>query len=90
MLRAVRARILRGEYDEISLPRAILLADAVGLELADDIVNAAVPAPAVALPAPRRQGPTLAQVLEQARAQQTHRRSPGRAVGMGDLFGMLA
>ena len=91
MLTAVRARILRGEHDEISLPRAILIADAVGLDLADDIVTAAAaPAPAVTPPAPRRQGPTLAQVLEQARAQQTHRRSAGRVVGMSDLFAMLA
>lgn len=90
MLTAVRARILRGEHDEISLPRAILIADAVGLDLADDIVTAAAPAPAVTPPAPRRQGPTLAQVLEQTRAQQTHRRSAGRATGMADLFAMLA
>lgn len=38
MLTAVRARILRGEWDDISLTRAILIADAVGLDLVRAIV----------------------------------------------------
>lgn len=35
---AIRARILRGEWDEISLTRAILIADAIGLDLVHEIV----------------------------------------------------
>jgi hypothetical protein len=38
MLTAVRARILRGEWDDISLTRAILIADAVGVDLVRVIV----------------------------------------------------
>lgn len=44
MLTAVRARILRGEIDDISLSKALLIADAVGLDLNEDLV--ARPAPA--------------------------------------------
>jgi len=81
MLTAVRARILRSEIDDISLSRALLIADAVGLDLTDDIVRPAVTPPA---------RPSLAQVLETARSRQAPRRSSGRTMAMGDLFGMVA
>lgn len=44
MLTTVRARILQGEIDDISLSRALFIADAVGLDLNEDLV--ARPAPA--------------------------------------------
>ncbi|MBE7732185.1 hypothetical protein [Devosia faecipullorum] len=61
MLTAVRARILRGEIDDISLSRALLIADAVGVDLRDDLV----PRPAPPAPKPEPAGPTAAQVLAQ-------------------------
>lgn len=87
MLTAVRARILRGEIDDISLSRALLIADAIGLDLSDNIV---------AQPAPAATKPTLAEVLEAARkvkasrsGQSKCRRSSPMA-GMPTLFDLIA
>jgi hypothetical protein len=80
MLTAVRARILRSEIDDISLSRALLIADAVGLDLSESII--APPPPA------KPHGPTLAEVLQQAREMQKRPRQPRglTALSMGDLF----
>jgi len=59
MLTSVRARILRGEIDDISLSRALLIADAVGIDLASDLV----PRPAPPAPPPVPAGPSAAAVL---------------------------
>jgi len=84
MLTAVRARILRDEVDDISLSRALLFADAVGLDLSESIV--APPPP------PKPKLPTLAEVLEQAREMQRRPRQPRglTAQSMGDLFELVA
>lgn len=94
MLTAVRARILRGEIDDISLSRALLIADAVGLDLNEDLV--AKPTP----PAPKTEpaGPTAAQVLaqiiadaraaQQEKAAKKNRRSPME--GVPTLFELSA
>lgn len=80
MLTAVRARILRGEIDDISLSRALLIADAVGVDLADNLLPQAAPA------APKV---TLAQVVSAARS--TRRRSGSTmALGMASLFDFAA
>lgn len=83
MLTAVRARILRGDIDDISLSRALLIADAVGVDLADDLVPAPVP-----------KKPTLGEVLDAARAVSGARRRSGRsssmALGMNSLFDFAA
>lgn len=80
MLTAVRARILRSDIDDISFSRALLIADAVGLDLSESII--APPPP------PKPTLPTLAEVLEQARAMQRRPRQPRglTAMSMGDLF----
>jgi hypothetical protein len=64
MLTAVRARILRGDIDDISFTRACLIADAVGLDLTSSILPKPAPEPLVVevvrevyikpQPAPRR------------------------------------
>ena len=80
MLTAVRARILRGEIDDISLSRALLIADAVGVDLAENLL------PATLVPAPKV---TLAQVVSAARS--TRRRSGANlALGMASLFDFAA
>jgi hypothetical protein len=94
MLTAVRARIMRGEIDDISLSRAFLIADAVGLDLADDLV----PRPAPPAPKPAPAGPTIAEVLarviETTRAERlakAQRRMPTRATMSGpSLFDFVA
>lgn len=87
MLTAVRARILRGEIDDISLSRALLIADAIGLDLSDNIVAQPAPAPAK---------PTLAEVLEAARKVKAARSGqskcsrPSPMAGMPTLFDLIA
>lgn len=74
------AQILRDEIDDISLSRALLFADAVGLDLSESIV--APPPPS------KPKLPTLAEVLEQAREMQRRPRQPRglTAMSMDDLF----
>lgn len=82
---AIRARILRDEWDEFSFTRAVLLADAVGVELVSNIL------PEAPKPAPVRRpelspAQRLAQVVERAKAAQASRRPARAEIALGDLF----
>lgn len=87
MLTAVRARILRGEIYDISLSRALLIADAIGLDLSDNIVAQPTSAPLK---------PTLAEVLEAARKVKAARSGQSKCsrrepmAGMPTLFDLIA
>jgi len=88
---AIRARILRDEWDEFSLTRAVLLADAVGVDLVSSILPEP-PKPPKPEPVPQKKpqpspAQRLAAVVERARAAEASRRRPHRsAMALGDLF----